>query len=141
MLIKLDDVITKVYDRVRLDAATSGIAWAKGRRSALQLNESPAGVVYFDEGRDIEATIPSGREATLDIIVYVTTRHAQVGQAEVAINGWLDAILKVLTDKRELQASPAAVMADINFRTGSNPESSPPDAWAEFIVHTTVYLH
>lgn len=124
-LLRLHEVITKVYDLLRQDSRTAGVDWFNGRRSPAQWQQSPAGDVYLGPGTVLPYTIPSGEHGRMQVVVEVgVASHAGSGPAEVALRGLVDSVAEVLLDNWELGLA-YAYPEGLTWDASSEPEASP----------------
>lgn len=124
-LLKLHEVITKVYNLLRQDSRTAGVDWFNGRRSPAQWQQSPAGDVYLGPGTVLPYTIPCGEHGRMQVIVEVgTASHSGSGQAEETLRGLVDSVVEVLVANWELGLA-YAYPEGLTWDAGIEPEASP----------------
>lgn len=145
-LLKLDAIVTKVYDLLRLDSRTSALDWFNGRRALLQMQKWPAGNVFLGGGTVRPFTIPGGKEAPVRVVaqIYYNSQEG-AAEAEQLLRNGIDAVVEVLIDVARLAGSGGwdvglsyAYPDSVSWRTIGAPEDSPALAIAEIVLEVHI---
>lgn len=134
----LDAVVAKVYDLLRYDSRTKDIAWHNGRRSALQLHQMPAGIVFLGPGSITAYTIPRGERATVRVVVEIVSADHDLAVAERAMRVAMDAVMQVLIDEWNLGLAPVHPES-LGWEIDANPEQTPPTVAVRIMLEVQIY--
>lgn len=127
--INLHPIVTKVYDLLRTDARTLGIAWFNGRRARVQ--RFPAGNVYLGSGEISPRTMPRGEDARVTVVAEIAYAAEEgIDKAEALMRAGLDDVIAVLVDNWDLGLA-YAFPERLEWETAINPEAQPQYAAAE----------
>lgn len=136
--LQLDAILTKIYDLLRQDVRTIGIAWYNGRRSPAQMQPFPAGNVYLGAGSIVAFTMPAGETASARIIIEIVfADHAGATKAEQLMREGLDAAAQVLVDTWDWGLS-YAYPEGLTWEAVIEPEASPAFAMARLFLDARV---
>jgi len=145
--LRLNDIITAIYDILRQDVRTLGIKWEKHKLVAATEQRERAGAVYYEGALPsvTPETMPGGDLGQFRVNVEVLVgAHEGMERTEELAREIIDDVLAVLVDTTRANERAWSIGLSyaypvrVDVVTTLQPEATPPRAIVLFLVHLEV---